>query len=182
MKKENQRVFLTKQMLKNALLALLESRHIDKISVKELCDEAGVNRSTFYRYYTLPKELLLEIQLEMFQRFEIKQPFRNQADVRVYLEKAFQCLYDNVDLVRILTRNTTPDDYTVLMQDFAMRLLETTDVKDASPQKIRLMLAYIGAGSFYTIRQWLSDEEPLRPEELIDFTIELTQRSLRIVS
>ena len=181
MKKENQRVIITKQMLRNALLRLLENKHIDKVSVKELCEEAGVNRSTFYRYYTLPKDLLVETMLETFQVLEIKKPFQGQEDVRAYLERSIQFLYENADLTRILVRNTTPDDYSHVMTAFAGRLLEVNGIQNLSPQKIDLLLAYIGAGSVNTIRQWLSAEDPLRPEELVDFTMSMALQSMNTV-
>ena len=38
----------SKDYLKYALFALLEEKNIYRITVKELCDKAVVNRSTFY--------------------------------------------------------------------------------------------------------------------------------------
>ena len=45
---ENQRIRLSKTMLKNALIRLLANKSIDKITVYELCAEAQINRTTFY--------------------------------------------------------------------------------------------------------------------------------------
>ena len=182
MKKENQRVIITKQMLKTALLGLLRTRHIDRISVTELCEEAGINRSTFYRYYTLPKDILMEMEVDIFSQFRIEKPFQGQDDVRAYLTLTFRYLQENVQVIRILIRNTTPDDYTALMQDFATQLLKTCNVEDLSPEKLRLLLAYTGAGSFYAMRQWLAEENHLSPEELIDFTMDMIGRSIKMIS
>ncbi len=60
---QNQRIMLTRRLLKEALLRLLESAPLDKISVTQLCQEAGVNRATFYRHYTSQEDVLQEIQL-----------------------------------------------------------------------------------------------------------------------
>ncbi len=49
--REDQRVRLTKQMLQGAFLSLLAQKPVQNITVKELCDAAGVNRSTFYLHY-----------------------------------------------------------------------------------------------------------------------------------
>ena len=46
-KKIDQRVRLTQSLLKNALVKLMQEQHISKISVRALCDAAGINRSTF---------------------------------------------------------------------------------------------------------------------------------------
>jgi Transcriptional regulator len=39
-------------MIKKACIELLKKGPASKITIHELCEEAGVNRSTFYRYYT----------------------------------------------------------------------------------------------------------------------------------
>ena len=49
--KEDQRVMLTKRLLKDSLVSLLKEKTIFKITIRELCDTAGINRSTFYKYY-----------------------------------------------------------------------------------------------------------------------------------
>lgn len=59
--KENQRIVVTKKMLKDALFQLLKKKDIDHISVKELCETAGINRSTFYRHYDSQYALMEEI-------------------------------------------------------------------------------------------------------------------------
>ena len=44
MKKENQRVAQTKQLLREALFRLLQDENLNKITITKLCHEAGVNR------------------------------------------------------------------------------------------------------------------------------------------
>lgn len=39
------------QQLAKALIELLKNKDLDKISIRELCDRAGVGRATFYRHY-----------------------------------------------------------------------------------------------------------------------------------
>ena len=47
---DNRRVKITKKMIKDAMLELLENRPINKITVTDICKYADVNRSTFYAY------------------------------------------------------------------------------------------------------------------------------------
>ena len=64
--KNNQRTRLSKILLKNALMDLLgEKGSVAKISVRELCERADLNRSTFYAHYSEPKELLEEVENEL---------------------------------------------------------------------------------------------------------------------
>ena len=58
---ENQRVRLTKRLLLEALLLLIEKKHISQVSVTELCAKAGINRATFYKHYGTPNDILSEV-------------------------------------------------------------------------------------------------------------------------
>ena len=57
-KKMDQRVRLTRNLLKNALVQLMQEQHIAKISIRAICEVAGINRSTFYVHYTDQYDLL----------------------------------------------------------------------------------------------------------------------------
>ena len=64
--KDNQRTRLSKKMFQNAALELLEEKGgIEKISVRELCAKAELNRSTFYAHYAEPREVLMEAENEI---------------------------------------------------------------------------------------------------------------------
>jgi AcrR family transcriptional regulator len=43
-----------------ALITLLEKKDFEYITIKEICDTAGVNRSTFYLHYENISDLLRE--------------------------------------------------------------------------------------------------------------------------
>jgi len=62
MKKIDTRVQYTKEMFHRALLNLMETKPINKITVKELCEAASLNRGTFYLHYTEPQDILNEIE------------------------------------------------------------------------------------------------------------------------
>ena len=60
-KHDNRRVTMTKLLMKNALLELLEQKELSNISVTAICEIADIHRSTFYKYYSTPTDLLREI-------------------------------------------------------------------------------------------------------------------------
>lgn len=66
-KKENQRIMLTKRLLKESLIEMLAKKSIKKISVSELCTAAGINRSTFYNHYGSQFDVLKEMELDMIE-------------------------------------------------------------------------------------------------------------------
>ena len=50
--KTDARVRYTLKMLKDSLLRLLEEKPINKITVKEVCERAELNRATFYLHFS----------------------------------------------------------------------------------------------------------------------------------
>ncbi len=44
----------------NALLKLSKRKQYDEIQIKDICEEAGYNKSTFYRIYTSKEDLLVD--------------------------------------------------------------------------------------------------------------------------
>ena len=60
MNKNESKYFNTATKMDEALLSLLEKKDFEYISIKEICDAAGVNRSTFYLHYENTYDLLRE--------------------------------------------------------------------------------------------------------------------------
>ncbi len=60
MNKNESKYFNTAIKMDEALLSLLEKKDFIYITVKEICEEAGVNRSTFYLHYENTADLLKE--------------------------------------------------------------------------------------------------------------------------
>lgn len=60
MNKSESKYFNTAVRMDKALLELLDRKDLEYISVKEICDKAGVNRSTFYLHYENIGDLLEE--------------------------------------------------------------------------------------------------------------------------
>ena len=65
MKENDQRVRITKLLIKKTFTELLTKKPIQKISVKELCEKAGINRGTFYSHYEDIYDLLEKIENEI---------------------------------------------------------------------------------------------------------------------
>ena len=60
MNKSESKYYNTALLMDEALLVLLEKKEYEFITVKEICEKAGVNRSTFYLHYETIDELLEE--------------------------------------------------------------------------------------------------------------------------
>ncbi len=58
--KSENKYFNTAILMDEALISLLEIKAYEFISIKEVCEKAGVNRSTFYLHYENMSDLLAE--------------------------------------------------------------------------------------------------------------------------
>lgn len=76
MSKSESKYLNTAIRMDEAFIALLDQKDFDFITVKEICEKAGVNRSTFYLHYETVEDLLQEsigyINNKCFQRFKFK--------------------------------------------------------------------------------------------------------------
>lgn len=60
MNKQESKYFNTASLFDEALVILLEQKDSEYITVKEICEKAGFNRSTFYLHYESIEDLLNE--------------------------------------------------------------------------------------------------------------------------
>lgn len=69
MNKSESKYFNTALKMDQAFLALLEQKSYAYITVKEICEKASVNRSTFYLHYETMEDLLAESVEYLFEHF-----------------------------------------------------------------------------------------------------------------
>lgn len=62
--KENRKTRYTRAVLQDSLFELMEKKPFAKITIKELCENADVNRTTFYAHYSDQYDLLRKIEDE----------------------------------------------------------------------------------------------------------------------
>ena len=77
MNKSESKYFNTALKMDKAFLRLLQKKEFAYITVKEICKEAGVNRSTFYLHYENIGDLLAESTAYMYQQFLSYMPEEN---------------------------------------------------------------------------------------------------------
>ena len=70
MNKNESKYFNTAVKMDEALISLLEKKDFEYITIKEICEKAGVNRSTFYLHYETIDDLLFETIGMINKRFQ----------------------------------------------------------------------------------------------------------------
>lgn len=162
---KDHRTRVTRMLLRKAFTSLLEKKPISSITIKELCELAGVNRGTFYAHYTDLYDLLSQIEEEMTEDFaqalELHFPKDGSQPTPLALTTGvFECLKENSDLC-IVTLGDYGD------KNFALRLLNLGREKTlsyyaeyfqgASPKKLEFFYAFISSGCIGLLQKWLSE-------------------------
>lgn len=168
----NQRVAMTKRLLKESLLELLEDYSISHITVVMLCAKAGVNRSTFYAHYSSPHDVLREIGHEATEEIERFVQDPSNDSMRDYLLAACTYVHETRDLQKILIQNTSTDDIQNMLKaiPFDAVLPETFGDKGkaTSQEDKAIAAAFLTSGIFNVIRYWILNDADKSPEEITD--------------
>lgn len=163
-KNDGRRVRMTKLLLKDSLIELMKQKSIHSISIKEICEGADINRSTFYRHYDTQYDLYDDILEDISRDFN-----------KIYNE----CLEDNFSITLLLTRilQYTEDNRTkflVILSDkgnvslgeaynrFTGRFIERSKASELSVY----ITQFIAAGMTSLMWTWLNKEDRRPAEEV----------------
>ena len=160
--KDNQRTRLSKMLFKNALMDLMKEKDsVSKISVRELCETAGLNRSTFYAHYNEPKDLLNELEYEILDSTKEhleKIGAENDIGAHKYILSFLKYIKDNDKPFRsLLIDSADPQFRTRFMQQTIVQFVENLDV--SFPKEIeQFVYSYILNGSSGILIQWIRSD------------------------
>ena len=68
-KGKDYRTRVTKMLIRKAFTDMLKEKPIQSITIKELCETAGINRGTFYSHYSDIYDLLEKLEEELMADF-----------------------------------------------------------------------------------------------------------------
>ena len=171
MNKSESKYFNTALRMDEALIALLEEKDLEFITVKEICRQAGVNRSTFYLHYETISDLVNETLEMINQRFLSYFPqqeeevlgnmdSRERKDLvlvtREYLLPYLHFIRDNKKVYRAAFRNPSSMQahtrYGELKQHILGPILERFEI----PATHRpYYMAYYVEGIIAIVKEWL---------------------------
>lgn len=180
--KNNQRTRLSKILLKNALMDLLsEKGSVTKISVRELCERADLNRSTFYAHYSEPKELLEEVEAELLDATrEHLQKIGAENDIGAhrYLLSFLMYIKENDKPFRTLLIDAgDPEFRSKFMQQSIIQFVENLNISFPKDQE-QYIYSYILNGSTGVIIQWMRSDYNIDENALVDLLFFINQSAL----
>ena len=162
--KTDKRIRYTKMFLKEALIELLHKKPISKITIKELCEKAEINRSTFYTHYIDQYDLLDQIKQELlnnslFCMDSIKEN-TNEYDPKQTIFKLLHNIVENKDLIYVLWGKYGDMAFQEqLIESFNDKIISFVNTSNDTPSiEDELIYIYNISGFLGIIRKWIFDE------------------------
>jgi len=104
--KDDRRVKYTKMVLKDSFIKLLEKKDISQITIKEICEDADINRATFYAHYNDQYDLMRKIEEELLENVSSYLSDYMQSKPSVdfvgMIEKILEYIKENAGLCKLL--------------------------------------------------------------------------------
>jgi AcrR family transcriptional regulator len=157
------RIARTRSSLHEALLGLCRESDYASVSISDITDAAGLNRSTFYQHYADKEELLADA-LDSFveqaaAQIEAKALNAPGADPREMIHKFVEHVRENAPLYRTILGPTGSPAMVAQLRGRVMALaLNGLGMAPTGSVKVPLNIAAASiAGSFISIvREWLN--------------------------
>ena len=162
--KEDLRVKKTKLLIRNAFISLAKEQSYQKISVKDLCDKAMINRNTFYLHYENKDDLVKELINETINKYKdsflplvanffINIKLKDIDGFAANIASILAILYDDIELYRIILS----DDYLVgyfrtVEGSYEKNIISFLNIR--SPRS-RLVFRYIMSGCAGILTDWI---------------------------
>lgn len=175
-KKMDQRVRLTRNLLENALVQLMQEQHISKISIRAICEVAGINRSTFYAHYTDQYDLLNQVEQEVLDNLNnylSKQDLDENHPISIQvLTKVLDYFKENIELFKALLSENCDfafqKDLMELAQVISSQQNQSLDVRTQEYIK-----TFYLTGAISMLQKWLHDDTDESPAQMAEFIIQI---------
>ena len=175
--KSPQRRTLTKQLIRQAMLELLQTQSIQKISVRELCDIAGINRTTFYNHYNDTYEVLAEIEEYFLAQLSTEKICAgNTAALEKHIELLCARLKKNREMAVILMENNADPHFfekLLTVQDHGELWQQLGNAYNE--EECVLLRDFLSSGTYAMVFRWLKNgcrQSPGQVAELLAKTIQ----------
>ncbi len=167
---ENQRIRISKTMLKTGLLKLLREKPLSQITVYELCQVSEINRTTFYKYYGSQEELLNEIEGDFLRQLDedLKQVITQGSNAMLLI---LQHLYEERELFCLLVRSGPAQEFSghlFSIPSIEMIFRNMFDENNYSETEVKYIRQFVFQGTFSVLYDWLNSENPEPVEKIVD--------------
>lgn len=186
--KDDQRTRMTRRLLQGALVDLMREKPIRDVTVKELCQRADVNRSTFYLHYqdiySLMEELEGEISHELTAALSQMPQAADQDAFSSFYTAIFALFARHAELCEILLGEN--GDKAFVEQVFAMgREKCVSEWGRAYPKapktRVEMYYTFLSSGCVGLLRAWFASGCREDAETVGSQVERLVQASMKIL-
>lgn len=163
-KKADRRTEYTKMVIKQSLYELLDKKHLSKITVKELCKEADINRTTFYRNYQDIYDLYEKIEEELTESVFADNDLENDR------YKLLEVIYENQNFYREFFASRLESRYIKQTIEKMYQEIKQLLIKRGSfdEKSFQILYQYNYYGVIGVIQEWLKRGCTEKPKEFGD--------------
>ena len=161
--RRNRQIRKTREQIQNALLVMLESNDINRISIRELCQKAQINRTTFYNHYGSQYDVLKDMADQYLEDIGKTLSQAHPSDreaVHRQVELVLKYMEEHLELSRLLMNNPSSDFPEMLFSIPGVRdLLEHTLPADTDRNLREATVSFAISGSWKILRDWIACDQ-----------------------
>jgi len=179
----------TRMVLQDSLIELMREKPINKITIKELCENADVNRSTFYAHFSDQYELLNTIEEETLSwakvAFEsVIGSASDEAETIKGLEGICQYIADNSKHLQILMSEQGDIGFQKQLFTLVYNLLGINLQADQNGDgdSKELSLIFVVNGCVGLIQHWLKTGLRQSPQEIALIIFKMTTPTFKYLN
>lgn len=179
-KKDDRRVKYTKMVLKESFISLLEKKNISKITVKEICENADINRTTFYNHYSDQYDLMRKLENELIENIGdyLAKYTQKETDLDLVemLEKIFEYIKKNAKLCRMLLSEEGNLNFQkrIIMLAYDKNITNLVNENISLKEDMDYIYSFIITGCIGVVQKWLDDNMKKSTKSLAKMLISLT--------
>ena len=176
--KTDLRIVKTKKVLFDTLIKLMRQKNFDKIKISDICDEALINRSTFYAHYEDKYELLDDFieDLKMSLLKDLEDNVNN-VTTKEYIMKLLSILIDHIDEKRDIYSAILLNNRNGFLVDFLIDVIERESLERLknnndimkSELPLDILVKFYAGGLINVCMSLLTRKEKYNKEELLEF-------------
>lgn len=180
--KEDRRVKYTKRVLKESFIKLLSEKDITRITIKEICDDADINRATFYAHYSDQYDLMRKIEEELFEniRSYLSEGTSFDGEVRTIdmVEQIFEYIKENAQLCKLLLSERGDLDFQkkIMMLVYNKEIDEKVSRGIITREDAEYIHSFIITGCVGVVQKWLYDDMNKSTRSLSELIVKLAVR------
>ncbi len=172
-KAKDHRARVTQILIEKAFTQLLRAKPIHRISVKELCEAAGINRGTFYAHYADLYDLLAKMEARLMADLQrALEPLlaedAQEPTLLALTSVIFRCLKENEDICAITLGPHGDREFTARLLDMARERCLAVYARrfDATPRQLSYYYAFVSSGCIGLLEKWAQEDMATGAEEI----------------